>query len=144
MKNDAIQTKTEEPEGLPALFGKMADDLTQLFDAKLTLLKIEIREDVEAYIRGTAMILIGAVAALVGFALFNVAIAFLVSTLFQNTGFSQPVRYGLGFAITALVYLAVGGILVIVNKNRMAAQELGPERTIAELKKDRERIEEEI
>jgi uncharacterized membrane protein YqjE len=141
---EKAEVRKEDPEGLPALFGKMAEDLTELFDAKLALLKIEVREDVEAYVRGTAMIAVGAVVALVGFALLNVAVAFLVSTLFQNTGLSQPVRYAFGFAITAVVYLIGGGILIMINKNRMAAQKFGPERTITELKRDKEAIEEEI
>src|ERR1700759_1179185 len=100
MKREAIKVPTDEPEPLPTLLGRMADDLTELFDTKLTLLKIELREDLEAYIRGLAMILIGAVVGLVGFALLNVAIAFLVATLFENSGFSQPMRYAFGFAIT--------------------------------------------
>lgn len=142
MKSKAIKGKINEPEPLPALLGKMADDLTQLIDAKLTLLKIELREDTVAYLRGTAVVLVGAVVVLVGFALLNAAIAFFVSTLFQSTLFSQPVRYGLGFAITALVYLAVGSVLILVSKNRMAKREFGPERTVAELKRDKERLEE--
>ena len=144
MESEALQRRTESPEGLPALLAKMADDLTELFDSKLTLLKIELREDIEAYIRNAAMIAVGAVVALVGFALLNVAIAFLVSLMFRNTGLSQPVQYGLGFAITAFIYLAAGGALMLINKNKMAAQNIIPERTIAELKRDKERIEEEI
>ena len=141
MKNDAIKTTSEEPEGLPSLFGKMADDLTQLFDAKLALLKIEISEDVAAYIRGSVMIVVGGVIGLVGFALLNVAIAFLMSTLFQNTGLSQPVRYSLGFAITALIYLVLGAVLIMINKNKLAAQGIMPTRSINELKKDKAQIE---
>ena len=140
----AIQTKTDVPEGLPTLFGKMADDLTQLFDAKFTLLKIEIKEDIEAYLRGIALVLIGAVVALVGFALMNVAIAFAVSTLFQSTGFSQPMRYGMGFAITAVIYLVLGAALIIRNKNKLAAQGIMPTRSVNQIKKDMILIEEEI
>jgi uncharacterized membrane protein YqjE len=141
MKNDAIERTSDDPAGLPALFGKMADDLTELFDAKLALLKIEVGEDVAAYIRGSVMIVVGGVTALVGFALLNVAIAFLVSTLFQNSGLSQPVRYSLGFAITALLYLVLGAVLIIINKNKLAAQGILPTRTINELKKDKAQIE---
>jgi len=141
MKNDAIERTSDDPAGLPTLFGKMADDLTELFDAKLALLKIEVGEDVAAYIRGSVMIVVGGVTALVGFALLNVAIAFLVSTLFQNSGLSQPVRYSLGFAITALLYLVLGAVLIIINKNKLAAQGILPTRTINELKKDKAQIE---
>jgi uncharacterized membrane protein YqjE len=144
MKNEAVQVKKEEPEPLPDLFTKMADDLARLFDAKLTLLKIELREEMQTHIRGVVMIVAGVVVALVGLALLNVAIAFLVSTLFESSSLSQPARYALGFAITAFVYLALGAVTIIVSKNKMAAQGLVPPRTVAELKLDKERIEKEI
>nr|MBA3770170.1 phage holin family protein [Blastocatellia bacterium] len=93
-----------------------------------------------AYVRSSVMIIIGGVTALVGFALVNVAIAFLISRLFQNTSLSQPVRYGLGFAITGLIYLVVGTVLIIIHKNKLAAQDMMPARSINELKKDRAKI----
>ena len=144
MEKEAIQTKDLASEGLPALLGKMADDLTQLFDAKLTLLRIELREEIAAYIRGTAMLVVGAVIALVGFAILNVAFAFLVSRLFANADISDPVRYALGFGITALIYLATGAAIIVINKNKLAEQRLVPQRTIAELKRDKDRLEKEI
>lgn len=144
IKNDAIARHSDEPDGLPALFGRMADDLTDLFDAKLALLKIELHEEIRAYIRASAMMITGAVAALVGFALLNTAAAFLISSLFQNTSLSQPARYGLGFAITSVIYLIGAGALILVGKNKLAAQAVIPQRTVAEFKKDKERIEKEI
>ena len=143
MKRETIEDQ-RSTEGLPVLFTRMADDLSELFDAKLALLRIEVREEMETYIRSGVMILIGSVVALVGFALLNVAIAFLVSTLFGSTNLSQPARYALGFAITALIYL-VGGIAVIfVYKSKFAEQRLVPPRTVAELKRDKERLEREM
>ena len=138
------ELKKQDAEGLPALFAKAADDVTELLDVKLALLKAELREEAETFIRGGTMIAIGGIVAAVGFALLNVAIAFLVSTLFQSTSLSQPARYALGFIITAVVYLAIGTALIIVNKNKMAAQGLVPKRSVAELKRDKERLEEEI
>ena len=91
MKREIIEDQ-RSTEGLPVLFTRMADDLSELFDAKLALLRIEVREEMETYIRSGVMILIGSVVALVGFALLNVAIAFLVSTLFGSTNLSQPAR----------------------------------------------------
>lgn len=144
MENRAVQVKNEEPEPLPDLFGKMAGDLTELFEAKLALLKIELREEAQVYLRGAAMIAAGGVVALVGLALLNVAAAFFVSTLFENTNLSQPARYGLGFAITAAVYLVLGAAAIVISKNRMAEQDLVPPRTVTELKRDKEMIEDEI
>jgi hypothetical protein len=36
-------------ESLPSLLGRLADELTQLFDAKLDLLKAELKEEARAY-----------------------------------------------------------------------------------------------
>ena len=41
---DSPSATSREPEGLTALFTKMADELTQLFDIKLTLLKAETKQ----------------------------------------------------------------------------------------------------
>lgn len=140
-KKDAIASTNES---LPELFGRLADDLTTLFDAKLSLLRIELREEVGTYVRGLAMTAAGAVVLLVGFALVNVGIALLVSTLFENMSFGQPVRYALGFLLTALIYIVAGAAVIIISKNRIAAQDIIPPRTVAELEKDKKFIEKEV
>ncbi len=125
-------------ESLPALFGRLGDDVMQLLDTKLSLLKVEVKEDADAYIRGGVMIGIGGVIAAVGFALLNVAIAFGVSTLFANADLSQPAKYALGFVITGAVYLIIGAIIVVVMKNRLAKRTPVPNRTVEELRKDKQ------
>jgi len=144
MASKAVKVTEEGSDTLPALFGRMADDLAELFDAKLALLKIELREEMESYLRGAVSIVIGAVLALMGFALFNVAVAFLIASLFENTSLSQPARYGVGFGVAALVYLVLGAVLIVVSKNKLVRQQLVPPRTVAELKRDKQRLEKEI
>ena len=141
---DSQRVRSPETEPLPELFTKMVDELTQLFDTKLTLLKVELKEDIDTYIRGGIMILIGGVVVAVGFALLNVAIAFLVSVLFDRAELSQPVKYALGFIITAIIYLIVGTALIIVTKNRLFKQGLVPTRTVAELERDKEWLQKEV
>ena len=125
-------------ESLPALFGRLGDDVVELLDTKLSLLKVEVKEDADAYIRGGVLIGIGGVIAAVGFALFNVAIAFGVSTLFANTNLSQPAKYALGFVITGAVYLVIGAIIVVMMKNRLAKHNPVPNRSVDELRKDKQ------
>jgi len=131
-------------ESLPSLFSRLTDELTQLFDAKLDLLKAELKEEVSAYTVGVLLIVAGAVIAMVGFILLNVAIAFLISMLFDAAHWSPAARYGLGFIITALLYLVVGAIIILVAKNRLAKQSILPKRSAIELKRDKQWLKEQI
>jgi uncharacterized membrane protein YqjE len=140
----SVRRREQEPEGLPALFAKMLDDVTQLFDTKLALLRVELTEEFSGYTRGAVTILIGGVVVVIGFALFNVALAFLVSTLFETANISQPVRYALGFIITSLIYMAGGGSVIVIAKNRLAKLAIVPERTLAELERDKEWLQNEV
>ena len=94
--------------------------------------------------RGSVVILAGGLVAAVGFALANIALAFVVSRLFANTGLSQPAQYALGFVLTGLAYLIIGAVVIVVTKNRLARQGLVPRRTVRELEKDKERFQQEL
>jgi uncharacterized membrane protein YqjE len=135
---------TRTDESLPTLFSRLGDDVMELFNSQLALFKVEIKEEANAYARGVTMIAVGAVIAVVGFALLNVAIAFAVSTLFAQANFSQPASYALGFVVTGAFYLIVGAILVMLMKNRLAKQELVPQRTVQELRKDKQWLKNEL
>jgi len=131
-------------ESLPNLFSRLGDDVMQLFNSQLALFKVEIKEEAGAYARSITVIAIGAVIAAIGFALLNVAIAFGISTLFAQASFSQPASYALGFVVTGGFYVLVGGIVVLLMKNRLAKQDLVPQRTVAELRKDKQWLKNEL
>ena len=133
-----------ETESLTSLVGRLGDDVMQLFDTKLSLLKVEIKEEANAYARGAIALALGGIVAAVGFALLNVAIAFGVSTLFAQTNLSQPARYALGFVLTGVFYLVLGGIVVLATKSRLAKQTLVPNRTVEELRKDKQWLKNEL
>ena len=137
-------TTPAENESLPNLISRLGEDLMQLVNSQLALLKVEIKEEANAYARGAAMIAFGAAVAVVGFALLNVAIAFAVSTLFARANFSQPASYALGFLATGGFYLIVGAIVVLVVKSRLGKQNLVPTRTVQELRKDKEWLKDEL
>jgi uncharacterized membrane protein YqjE len=137
-------TTPPENESLPNLISRLGDDIMQLVNSQLALLKVEIKEEANAYARGAAMIAFGAAVAAIGFALVNVAIAFAVSTLFAQANFSQPASYALGFLATGGFYLIVGAIVILVVKNRLANQNLVPKRTVQELRKDKEWLKNEL
>lgn len=133
-----------ETESLTSLVGRLGDDVMQLFDTKLSLLKVELKEEANTYARGAIALALGGVVAAVGFALLNVAIAFGVSTFFAGTNLSQPARYALGFVLTGVFYLVIGAIVVIATKSRLAKQGLLPNRTVEELRKDKQWLKNEL
>jgi uncharacterized membrane protein YqjE len=133
-----------ETEGLPTLLGRLGDDVVQLVNSQFALFKVEIKEDVNAYVRGAITIALGAVVALIGFALLNVALAFGVSTLFAGANLSEPATYALGFVVTGVFYLLVGGIVVMAIKSRLAKQDFVPTRSVEELRKDKEWLKNEL
>jgi len=58
-ESNSLTKQEREPDGLAALFAKMADELTQLFDTKLSLLRVELKEEVSIYTRGAVAMVIG-------------------------------------------------------------------------------------
>jgi len=131
------ETNTSD-ESLPSLFSRLGDDVMQLFDTKMSLLKVEIKEEATEYARDGVMIGAGGIIAAVGFALLNVALAFGISTLFANTELSQAAKYAIGFLSAGVLYLIIGSIIMMTMKNRLAKQSLVPDRTVAELRKDKQ------
>ena len=131
-------------DDLPSLVERLFSDVAQLFDQKLTLLRVELKEEVDAYIRGSIVIVAAGVVVAVGFALANVALAFAVSTLFSTLDLTQPARYALGFVITGLAYLLIGTLVILITKNRLAQQGLVPRQTVRELQRDKEWLQKEL
>jgi len=133
-----------EFENLPSLFSRLGDDITQFFDTKLSLLKVEIKEEASSYTQTAMLIGIGGAIAAIGFALLNVAVAFGVSTLFAGANLSQPARYALGFVATGAFYLLIGVVVVTAMKSRLAKLHLVPDRTVKELRKDKAWLKNEL
>jgi uncharacterized membrane protein YqjE len=137
-------TPRNDNENLPRLFSRLGDDVMQLFDTKMSLLKVEIREEANEYARSGAMIAVGGIIAAMGFALLNVALAFCISTLLADTALSQPAKYAIGFVSAGILYLIVGTIIISAMKNRLAKQHLIPDRTVEELRKDKQWLKNEL
>ena len=139
-----------EIENLPTLFGRLGDDVMRLVDTKLSLIKVELKEDASFYARNGAFTAVGALVALIGFALANVAVAFFIANFFANDSAGAvaqkfgPTSYGLGFLITGVVYIVVGLVIVLVMKSRLANHYPAPTTTIEEIRKDKQWLKNEI
>jgi Putative Actinobacterial Holin-X, holin superfamily III len=64
--------------------------------------------------------------------------------LFDNANLSPATRYGVGFIITALLYLVIGVIIILVAKKRLAKQNIIPKRSALELKRDKQWLRQEF
>jgi uncharacterized membrane protein YqjE len=143
----AINKRSEAPtelENLPVLLTRLGDDVTQLFDTKMRLLKVEVKEDVNAFLRAGVGIGVASMVALIGFALASVAGALGISILLENANLSQAGRYSLGFVIMGAAYLLVGTIVALIMKGRLSKQSLVPNRTVDEFRKDKEWLKKEL
>jgi uncharacterized membrane protein YqjE len=137
-------TSTDTGENLTSLLSRLGDDVMLLVDTKLSLLKVEIKDEANKFARDGIMIGVGGIIAAIGFALLNVALAFGISTLFANVDLSQPAKYAIGFVTAGVLYLIVGGVIVLSMKKHLAKQSLVPDRTVAELRKDKEWLKNEL
>lgn len=143
----AINKRLEQPteiENLPVLLTRLGDDVTQLFDTKMSLLKVEVKEDVNAFLHAGVGIGVAAMVALIGFALASIAGALGISILLENTNLSQAGRYSLGFVIMGAAYILIGTIVALIMKGRLSKQSLVPNRTVDEFRKDKEWLKKEL
>jgi uncharacterized membrane protein YqjE len=144
----SVQPGQVDIESLPALFGRLGDEVMKLVDTKLNLIKVELKEDASVYARNSAMMVVGGVVATVGLALILVAVACFVSLLFANDAGAvtryTPRSYGWGFAITGLLITVIGGALALIAKNRMASYNPAPTASLEEIRKDKQWLKNEI
>lgn len=140
--SSAAMQSPSDFENLTSLVGRLGEDVMTLVDTKISLLKIEVKEDVSSYVRNGVLTVAGAMIALIGFLLLNVAIAFFISKLFTFP--DERLNYACGFLLTGVFYLVAGGILVMVMKNKLTAQNPMPEQSIEEIKRDKQWLKNEI
>lgn len=135
-------------ENLPTLLGKLGDDVMRLVDTKLSLVKVELKEDASFYARNGAFMAVGAMVALIGFALVNVAVAFFISNFFANDAAAAerfgPTSYGLGFLITGIIYVVIGGVIALVMKNKLGSYNPAPTASLDEIRKDKQWLKNEM
>lgn len=144
-KENTVDQPSKRPDqNLIALLSRFTEQLTGLFDVKLELLKTELREEASSYASRASLIAAGAVVAIIGFILLSAGIGFLVSMTFDSADFSPSARYGLGFVITALLYLITGITIVLMAKRRLAKQSMIPKRSVLELKRDERWLQKEF
>lgn len=144
----AIETNTDlngrtDAEELPSLVSELGSDIAELFDAKVGLLKLEVKEDMVAYLLGAASIAGSIVIATIGIVFASLAAVFALSNFFPSYGINATLSLALGFVIVGAVWIIIGLIAARVFSKRLAQRELAPE-TVEELRKDKRWIQNEV
>jgi len=125
-------------DSLPALVGRVGEDLSRLVDTKLSLLKIEIQDDLHSYFRVAAHVVAAGAVAAVGFGLVSVGVAlFGARLLAQSASLSWPTAQATGFVFIGLVFMGGGVIVARLALGRLKSIDATPERSIRELERDR-------
>jgi uncharacterized membrane protein YqjE len=133
--DDGITPGPDAPP-LGELLRQLAQDSATLVRQEVALAKAELRQNVRSLVRDLAMVAVGAALAVTG-AL--VMVAFLVILLGAMLG-----NYWLGALIVGLLFLSVGGVLLMVNLRKLGREELAPTRTLETLKEDKQWLQSEI
>ena len=135
-----------EIENLPTLFGRLGDDVMRLVDTKLSLIKVELKEDASFYARNGEPNSLCCDQGLWE----RLAVAFFIANFFGNDSAGAvaqkfgPNSYGLGFLITGVLYIVVGLVIVFVMKSKLANHNPAPTTSIEEIRKDKQWLKNEI
>jgi uncharacterized membrane protein YqjE len=119
-----------------SLVNRLLNEILRLLDHKFTLLKLELREELGAAVRRSALMAVGGVVAALGSILLIVALAVWVGELVG----SIPG----GFAIVGGVFVLGGVILFLSMRRQLAEQHVVPRQTVQELRRDVEWIKHEV
>lgn len=110
---------------LPDLVTRLGEDILTLVDSRLSLLRIEMQEEILAYGRNLVALSVAGTVVAVGVVLMNVALALVVADLLRSTGLGQAMQYAVGFAATGLVCLGAGATTALRSWNRLAKRAAG-------------------
>jgi len=127
-------TNDGQGPGVGALFGRFSDEFARLLLLEVQLAKTEVSEKVSVVGQNAGKIAGGAVAALVGLTVLAMAIGYLLGTF-------MPVW--LGFLITAVIFIAVGGALASAGIKTLKNTPMQLERTAQTLEEDTQWVRQE-
>jgi uncharacterized membrane protein YqjE len=123
-------------ENLSQLFNRLFDQLKELLNTQVALLKTELKEGVSDYGRKIAWVVSASVVALVGFILLSVGLSFWLNLAIDNLALS--------FLIIGILYLIIGSLAAVIFGKKLTQQTSVLPHTVEEVKKDKEWIKKEI
>ncbi len=126
-REEANGTPSAPERPLGDLFRALSRDASALLRQEFALAKAEIRQNVRAIARDGVLVVLGAVAALLG-------LLVLLAALVIGVGDLMGDHYALGALAVGVVLLAVGGGLALAGVKKAKATSLAPEETLATLR----------
>jgi hypothetical protein len=118
------------------LVTRLLNGIVRLLDQKLTLLKLELKQELGAAVRRAGLLAVGGVVGAFGGLLLILALTIWVGELVG----SIPG----GFAIVGGALVLAGGIVFLSMRRQLAEQRFVPEKTVQELRRDAEWIKHEL
>lgn len=122
------------------LFSRLTSDLGELFSLHMDLLKAEVRDTAKTLARDSAMIIAAAVLGWFAFAGITLALIAFVSHLLPIE--AVHLSLGTGAAIVGVLYAVIAGALAMAGIKHLQKASLAPDRTIHEIKRDKEAVKE--
>jgi uncharacterized membrane protein YqjE len=136
-----LQPIKGELREIPSLLRQLGNETTRFFDQKLALAKVEIKQEIRGYLRDSVIAGIGIVLGVLGLMALNMALGCLLARLFP---FSLPVAFGLGFLCMTILNGIGCAVLLMMFRNRVRTRHIMPERTVNELKRDKQWLQNEV
>jgi len=118
-----VEVEGGPEEGLPDLVGRLGENVVELVDSKLGLLKVELDEAARAYAAGAIELAIAAIVALVGFALSATALAFALVYLFPEGWLDPSLNRALAFGMVGSVALVTGVVFTLRGRAHFASSQ---------------------
>ncbi len=112
---------------LGALFSDLSTDLSTLVRQEIELARTETTEKVSKAARSAGMLVAGGLIAYAGLIVVLIAIAILLGAIMP---------YWLSSLIVGVIVLAIGAMMAVSGKNKLANLNVVPEKTVATLKED--------
>jgi hypothetical protein len=119
-RGQAAQAARAEAENLPAQVGQLSEEVINLLEEHVQLVKAEVKQELSAYLRDGMILGLGGLVATIGFALVS-------ARLPKGTG---------------VLYMILGGATVLAMKNRLAQRKLIPQGIAEEIRQDQQWLRE--
>lgn len=125
---------------LGELFSKLSSDAGNLINLQIELLKAELRESTTVLARNSVLIVAGAMVGAIAFAVITLAIIGFVAAVLPIT--EDIMAWAVAALIVGLVYSLIAGGLVLAGIKSLKSRNMKPERSIEEIKRDKEWVKE--